>query len=368
MTSFVKSENGGQLTTLDKEISETPQRVNKTTLNLLICAAFIIFEVSKQVVTYGTKEYNNGQYPISLTTIVVFIELVKLVISFILLAHQGGVSTMKLSWRFAIPSFIYGMNNNLFLYALHFAPPPLWNVLIQSRVLMTAVVYRVVFKRDVPPQRWAALLLLIVGISLAEVSNSSSAHSETDTSMSLVLRAVLLSLVSAALSTAASIYTEYLFKNDRRSFFEQQVQLYFFGAVMTGIWAMYVTKGNPIAVQGALNATILWLLILTILLGGAGGLLVAAIIKNIDNIAKIYSATFAIFLTAIVCSVLFPENFSLNLLFVAAVVTILVSSVLYERAKPKPKDSEINGASPKVVTTLPRQLSADIGLKTEHKG
>ena len=52
---------------------------------------------------------------------------------------------------------------------------------------------------------------------------------------------------------------------------EQQVQLYFFGVLMTSVWALYVTKGQPLAIQGNLNMTIMWLLILTILLGGACG-------------------------------------------------------------------------------------------------
>ncbi|XP_006819623.1 uncharacterized protein LOC100368945 [Saccoglossus kowalevskii] len=301
--------------------------------NVIICCAFILLDVLKQFGTYGTKEYNSGKYPISQATIVVLTEMIKLVVTMAILYCQGGLYTMKLSWKFAIPSLIYGMNNNLYLYALNFAPPPLWNILIQSRVFMTALIYRIVFHRRIPPLRWMALFLLIFGISLAEASGSSQ-NNTTMASMNYLLFAVLLSVVSASLSTAASVYTEYLFKNDERSFCEQQVQLYTYGVVMTGAWALYITNGHPFAVQGELTNTTVVLLGMTMLVGGLGGLAVAVIIKSIDNIAKIYSATIAILLTAVVCAIFFPLKFHLNWMYVGAVVTIFVSSVMYERGKP----------------------------------
>ncbi|XP_070544904.1 uncharacterized protein [Ptychodera flava] len=369
MASF-KTEEDIERFEKEKDVSSSLRRASNTVRNLLICAAFVAFEVAKQVITYGVKEYNAGQYPISLSTIVVLIEMVKLTTCLVIFGYQGGLKTIKFSWRFAVPSFIYGINNNLFLYALHFTPPPVWNVLIQSRVIMTALIYRFVFKRDVPPMRWLALLLLMFGISLSQVSGSSTAQVGTETSAYILLKAVFLSLISAGLSTAASIYTEYLFKNDRRPFMEQQIQLYFYGVLMTSVWALYVTRGKPLEIQGNLNMTITWLLVLTILLGGAGGLLVAAIIKNIDNIAKIYSATFAIFLTAILCSMLFPANFKLNFMFVCALFFILISSWMYERFKPKPADSATNGETPSTntIVAVPRELNGNASmLKAELK-
>nr|XP_006814499.1 PREDICTED: CMP-sialic acid transporter 1-like [Saccoglossus kowalevskii] len=183
--------------------------------------------------------------------------------------------------------------------------------------------------------------------------------------LTVILGAICLSVVSAGLSTAASIYTEYLFKTDRRPFFEQQIQLYLFGVLITGVWATYITKGNPFVVEGNLSVTLLWLLILTIFLGGAGGLLVAAIIKNIDNIAKIYASTIAILVTGVVCWILFPENFQMTVTFVLAICMILASSVLYERAKPKEPDetSNKNGSKPTVLS----KENVSLNSAPEHK-
>ncbi|XP_066267614.1 uncharacterized protein [Branchiostoma lanceolatum] len=301
-----------------------------TMMSLSFCAIFIIFEVAKQCVTYATRHFNNGVYPISSSAIVCCIELVKLMMVLIPVMFTTGLSSFRPSIVFAVPSIIYCANNNLYLFALNYTTPPTWNVLIQSRVIMTALTYRIIFGRQISVVRWVALLLLMLGIALAQLAGSSSSPASQD--MYVLPQALGLSLVSAAISTAASIITEYLFKNDKRPFMEQQVQMYAFGFLIASIWSAVATKGDVFKISGdSLRSEIVLLLVASILLGGAGGLAVAAIIRSLDNIVKIYSASISILMTAVVCSFLFPEKFVLNTAFVFAVLLILVSSVLYDR-------------------------------------
>ncbi|XP_078694453.1 uncharacterized protein LOC144923637 isoform X1 [Branchiostoma floridae x Branchiostoma belcheri] len=299
--------------------------------SLSYCAIFITLEVAKQVVTYATRHYNNGVYPISSSAIVCCIELVKLLMVLIPVMFTTGLSSFRPSIVFAVPSIIYCANNNLYLVALNYTTPPTWNVLIQSRVIMTALTYRIIFGRQISVVRWVALLLLMLGIALAQLAGSSSSPASQD--IYVLPQALGLSLVSAAISTAASIITEYLFKNDKRPFMEQQVQMYAFGFLIASIWSAVATKGDVFKISGteSLRSDIVFLLVAAILLGGAGGLAVAAIIRSLDNIVKIYSASISILMTAAVCSFLFPEKFILNTAFVIAVLLILVSSILYDR-------------------------------------
>ncbi|XP_078614737.1 uncharacterized protein LOC144883892 isoform X2 [Branchiostoma floridae x Branchiostoma japonicum] len=301
-----------------------------TMMSLSFCAIFIASEVAKQSVTYATRHFNNGVYPISSSAIVCCIELVKLIMVLIPVMFTTGFSSFRPSIVFAMPSVIYCANNNLYLFALNYTTPPTWNVLIQSRVIMTALTYRIIFGRHISVVRWVALLLLMLGIALAQLAGSSSSPASPD--IYVLPQALGLSLVSAAISTAASIITEYLFKNDKRPFMEQQVQMYAFGFLIASIWSAIATRGDVFKISGdSLRSEIVFLLVASILLGGAGGLAVAAIIKSLDNIVKIYSASISILMTAIVCSFLFPEKFVLNTAFVFAVLLILVSSVLYDR-------------------------------------
>ena len=52
-----------------------------------------------------------------------------------------------------------------------------------------------------------------------------------------------------------------------------------------------------------------YLFLFALCIGSVGGLVVAAILKFLDNIVKEYSGSIANVLTAVVCSVLFPDKF-----------------------------------------------------------
>ena len=54
---------------------------------------------------------------------------------------------MTISAWYAIPSLIYAFNNNIYYFALHYATPPVWNIIIQLRIIFTAFTYTFIFKR-----------------------------------------------------------------------------------------------------------------------------------------------------------------------------------------------------------------------------
>ena len=54
---------------------------------------------------------------------------------------------MSISAWYAIPSLIYAFNNNIYYFALHYATPPVWNIIIQLRIIFTAFTYKFIFKR-----------------------------------------------------------------------------------------------------------------------------------------------------------------------------------------------------------------------------
>ena len=80
---------------------------------------------------------------VSPQTLIVFAtELLKLFIMAVQMINDGSIRKISLTLLFAIPSAIYAINNNLFLYAFHFTSPAVWSILTQSRVIITAVIYR----------------------------------------------------------------------------------------------------------------------------------------------------------------------------------------------------------------------------------
>ena len=80
-------------------------------------------------------------------------------------------------------------------------------------------------------------------------------------------------------------------------------------------------------------------LVLAVIFGGLGGLVVASILKHLDNVVKEYSASTANIVTAVVSSFLFPDKFQLTLPMMASIACLLTGIFFYERFKASPTNN-----------------------------
>ena len=75
------------------------------------------------------------------------------------------------------------------------------------------------------------------------------------------------------------------------------------------------------------------LLVVALVFGSVGGLVVAAILKRLDNVVKEYSSATANMFTAVLCSFLFPEKFSFTVYILFAMVLLFIGIAMYECKK-----------------------------------
>ena len=83
--------------------------------------------------------------------------------------------------------------------------------------------------------------------------------------------------------------------------------------------------------------TVYYFAIFSVLIGSVGGIVVASILKFLDNIVKEYSGSVANVLTAICCSILFPDKFEFTVYIVLSLIFLLTGIWLYENTKIKDK-------------------------------
>jgi len=361
-----------------------------TLVGFIIVITQIFCEVSKQTANYSLQYYNQGIFPIPKTFLVVLTEATKLT-AIILLSkgqcplYKYGISLKEIrsSAKYLLPSIFYGVNNNLYLLGLTMVAPPIWNILISVRTVITACVYKFILKRSITKHQMFGAFLIVISLAIAkapallgqftassgesniakaamaaaataaQVSNSSTnlpASVEMAEVNALPIQAVLLALTAACISVSAAVYTERLFKSGGGSeggrtdtFLDQQFWLYLYGSLVASIIHI---SGNPtyfvssfVRDFASMSTFFRLNLILAVAFGGLGGLVVASILKHLDNVVKEYSASTANIVTAAVSSFLFPDKFRLTLHMMGSMATLLTGIFFYERFKAAPPSS-----------------------------
>merc|ERR1740137_313824 len=241
--------------------------------------------------------------------------------------------SLRKSSKFLLPAIIYAVNNNIYLAGLILVPPPIWVILCSFRTVVTASMYKFVLKRDISLLQFAGALLIVVSIVVAKLGDLMS----VDEGNQIPMMAFIFAIVSSFNSVGAAVYTESLFKTSGENFLDQQFWLYFYGMfVAAGVHVVSAQHVNPFqhfALLKDVSTRVKVLLVVALVFGSVGGLVVAAILKKLDNVVKEYSSATANMFTAVFCSFLFPEKFSFTIYILFAMLLLFAGIYLYERKK-----------------------------------
>jgi hypothetical protein len=85
---------------------------------------------------------------------------------------------------------------------------------------------------------------------------------------------------------------------------------------------MVLLSGNPVVIES--------LIIAVIVLTASCGIIVAVVMKKLDNIVKLYTQAMSSGLTCLACIVLFPRVFQFDILFIASLMMTSFAIYLYE--------------------------------------
>ena len=119
--------------------------------------------------------------------------------------------------------------------------------------------------------------------------------------------------------------------------------------VATGVHVVSAQSINPahaFAVLSDVTTRVQTLLVVALVFGSVGGLVVAAILKRLDNVVKEYSSATANMFTAVLCSFLFPEKFSFTVYILFAMVLLFTGIYMYEAKKNKTRADSKSSSGP----------------------
>ncbi|KAJ8868128.1 hypothetical protein PR048_031937 [Dryococelus australis] len=242
------------------------------------------------------------------------------------------VDTLKV----CVPSFVYLVQNNLLYVSASHLDAATYQVTYQLKILTTAMFTVTILRRSLRAAQWSALVVLLAGVVLVQLS-----HTETSTSSHFTQQNRLLgfgaALAACVLSGFAGIYFEKLLKGSSISVWMRNVQLSFL-SVPLGLFTSFAYDWHQIQQQGFFVGYDAFIWYLVVLQAG-GGLLVAIVVKYADNILKGFATSLAIVISCVVSVYIFDFIITLQFAFGAALV--ICSIFLYNHTPTPPKDAEI---------------------------
>ncbi|XP_030527875.1 CMP-sialic acid transporter 3 [Rhodamnia argentea] len=321
-------------------------------LNVLLVVGDCILVGLQPILVYMSKV--DGKFNFNPISVNFLTEAAKVLFAVVMLLFQArhqkvgekpllSVSTFVQAARnnvlLAVPALLYAVNNYLkFIMQLYFNPATV-KMLSNLKVLVIAVLLKIVMKRRFSVIQWEALALLLIGISVNQLR--SLPEGTTALGLPVAAGAYIYTLIFVTVPSMASVFNEYALKSQYdTSIYLQNLFLYGYGAIfnLLGIVGMALVKGpgNFDILQGLSKATML-----LICNNAAQGILSSFFFKYADTILKKYSSTVATIFTGIASAALFGHSLTIN--FMLGISIVFISMHQFFSPLSKVKDEQQNG-------------------------
>ncbi|XP_053989740.1 UDP-galactose transporter senju isoform X2 [Hylaeus anthracinus] len=273
--------------------------------------------------------------------VVLMTEVLKLIASIILYCKDNSFGNLcqeitgnkRVLLLYTIPSFLYCLYNNLAFINLAAFDPTTYYVLLQFRVVMTGIIFQVVFNKKLSLKQWFSLIILTIGCMVK--------HVDFDFSMNIFNAKVHLNsnifliFVQTICSCLAGVYNEYLLKEQGANIniFVQNVFMYidsiFCNLIVFVI--LFLSESSPSDMFDNADPSILFQpkVIIIMLNNTAIGIITSFFLKNLNSILKTFASALELVFTAVLCWLIFSIPIHMNTVFSIAMVSYAV--ILYSQ-------------------------------------
>ncbi|KAL2922227.1 CMP-sialic acid transporter 3 [Bienertia sinuspersici] len=331
-------------------------------LNVLLVVGDCFLVGLQPVLVYMSKV--DGKFNFSPVSVNFLTEITKVIFAMVMLLIQArnqkvgekpllSVSTFAQAARnnvlLAVPALLYAVNNYLkFTMQLYFNPATV-KMLSNLKVLVIAVLLKMIMKRRFSIIQWEALALLLIGISVNQMRSMPDGPSAMG--IPIATMAYIYTVIFVTVPSLASVFNEYALKSQYdTSIYLQNLFLYGYGAIFNflAIVGIALVQDLPFEngvhfsgpgsfnfLEGHSKATML-----LICNNAAQGILSSFFFKYADTILKKYSSTVATIFTGIASAALFGHKLTIN--FILGISIVFISMHQFFSPLSKPKDEQEN--------------------------
>lgn len=323
----------------------------------LIFMTYMSLFVSQGILVTASQRSDNS-YSYNTVLVVLLTEALKLVISAGLYCRENSFRSLiarvvegsDVLLLYFVPAFLYCLYNNLSFVNLSTFDPTTYYLLLQLRVVITGILFQIIFKKYLSRKQWFSLLLLTVGcmlkqwnFSIFSTTAQSSAEGETTvgppkpapddgtfrgkniSGFDLSYSALLI-LVQTFCSCLAGVYNEYLLKKKGSdiNIYVQNVFMYLDSIVCNML--ILLLQGELVGAFTSENLReIARFEVIVIMLNNAAiGIITSFFLKYMNSILKTFASALELLFTAVLCYLLFSIPIYLNTMLAIFVVSYAI--------------------------------------------
>ncbi|XP_033225077.1 UDP-galactose transporter senju isoform X4 [Belonocnema kinseyi] len=230
---------------------------------------------------------------------------------------------------YMVPSSLYCLYNNLAFLNLATFDPTTYFLLLQFRVVITGIVFQVIFKKQLATKQWISLIILTAGCMIKHLSfDFYSSFSDTNFKIDVN---ILFIFVQTICSCLAGVYNEYLLKSEGANvnMFLQNMFMYL-DSILCNI-TILVIQGNIMQTfENAGSSILMQPMVIMIMSNNAGiGIVTSFFLKNLNSIVKSFASALELVFTAILCWLIFGIPITLNTALAIGIVSYAI--ILYSQ-------------------------------------
>lgn len=309
---------------------------------------YIILFVFQGVFVTASKTENGG-YDYNTTLVVFLSELLKLILSALLYTirkenkphiFKAIALNYKLLLLYFVPSLLYCFYNNLAFINLSHYDPTSYYVLLQFRVVLTAILFQCLFKKKLTYMQWISLAILTLGCMIKSFDAATVQSNGATDVWSQIFNIYFLSIhFQNFCSCLAGTYNEYLLKSQGSSvdIFLQNVFMYLDSIICN--FFILMMKGEVVTMVEDFRSLGDIFVILITINSAIVGIVTSFFLKNLNSILKTYASALELVITAVVCYILF--NIYITSYTIVSIGLVSIAVALYFK-------NPVNNVSPAI--------------------
>ncbi|XP_030554946.1 UDP-galactose transporter senju [Drosophila novamexicana] len=330
-----------------------------TKLTFIIFLLYMSLFIGQGIFVTASQESNNS-YSYNTVTVVLLTEVFKLIVSTCLYCRENNLRSLARDVHkdrnvlalYMVPAFLYCLYNNLAFVNLATFDPTTYYLLLQLRVVVTGILFQIIFKKYLSQRQWISLILLTLGCMLKQVDLNSFYNDANDDSEAAAIQGVAAAnatqanakalgknmtgfdfsisavfiLAQTICSCLAGVYNEYLLKDKGAdvNIFVQNVFMYLDSIVCNAV--ILLLRGELLdAFSGHNLGSIMRFSVLIIIVNNAAiGIVTSFFLKYMNSILKTFASALELLFTAVLCYFLFAIPIYLNTALAIAVVSYAI--------------------------------------------